>query len=102
MVSDFFHPDVGGVENHIYMLSTELIKLGHKVSFHHQIREKNNRASKKKGYRNYPRTQTRPCGHSLVFASSQSLLHTLHIHRLIRNASQLFHLLALSSNDPAP
>jgi len=33
MVSDFFHPDVGGVENHIYMLSTELIKRGHKVSF---------------------------------------------------------------------
>ncbi|KAJ3560939.1 hypothetical protein NP233_g10511 [Leucocoprinus birnbaumii] len=31
MISDFFHPAVGGVENHIYMLSVELIKRGHKV-----------------------------------------------------------------------
>ncbi|KAF9450234.1 glycosyltransferase family 4 protein [Macrolepiota fuliginosa MF-IS2] len=31
MISDFFHPGVGGVENHIYMLSTELIRRGHKV-----------------------------------------------------------------------
>ena len=33
MVSDFFHPDVGGVENHIYMLSVELMRRGHKVWF---------------------------------------------------------------------
>ncbi|KAH7882328.1 glycosyltransferase family 4 protein [Phlebopus sp. FC_14] len=31
MISDFFHPDVGGVENHIFMLSTNLIRRGHKV-----------------------------------------------------------------------
>jgi phosphatidylinositol glycan class A protein len=31
MVSDFFHPNVGGVENHIYMLSVELMRRGHKV-----------------------------------------------------------------------
>ncbi|KAF5351110.1 hypothetical protein D9756_008314 [Leucocoprinus leucothites] len=31
MISDFFHPAVGGVENHIYMLSIELMKRGHKV-----------------------------------------------------------------------
>ncbi|ODN95236.1 phosphatidylinositol glycan, class A [Cryptococcus wingfieldii CBS 7118] len=31
MVSDFFLPVVGGVETHIYMLSAELIKRGHKV-----------------------------------------------------------------------
>ncbi|EIW74367.1 glycosyltransferase family 4 protein [Coniophora puteana RWD-64-598 SS2] len=31
MVSDFFLPDVGGVENHIYMLSANLIRRGHKV-----------------------------------------------------------------------
>lgn len=31
MVCDFFHPNVGGVENHIYMLSANLIRRGHKV-----------------------------------------------------------------------
>lgn len=31
MVSDFFYPDVGGVENHIYMLSINLISRGYKV-----------------------------------------------------------------------
>ncbi|TXT13406.1 hypothetical protein VHUM_00773 [Vanrija humicola] len=31
MVSDFFHPDVGGVEGHIYSLSVELARRGHKV-----------------------------------------------------------------------
>ncbi|KAI0314868.1 GPI anchor biosynthesis-domain-containing protein, partial [Amylostereum chailletii] len=32
MISDFFHPNVGGVENHIYMLSANLIRMGHKAS----------------------------------------------------------------------
>lgn len=32
MISDFFYPAVGGVENHIYMLSSNLIRKGHKVS----------------------------------------------------------------------
>lgn len=31
MISDFFYPDVGGVENHIYMLSANLIRKGHNV-----------------------------------------------------------------------
>ncbi|EJW03628.1 hypothetical protein EDEG_02059 [Edhazardia aedis USNM 41457] len=31
MVCDFFYPNMGGIETHIEMLSTELIKLGHKV-----------------------------------------------------------------------
>ncbi|KLO14008.1 transferase [Schizopora paradoxa] len=31
MISDFFHPVVGGVENHIYMLSAELLRRGYKV-----------------------------------------------------------------------
>lgn len=32
MISDFFHPQVGGVEGHIYSLSVELLRRGHKVS----------------------------------------------------------------------
>ncbi|KAI3738955.1 hypothetical protein L2E82_29256 [Cichorium intybus] len=31
MVSDFFYPNFGGVENHIYLLSQCLLKLNHKV-----------------------------------------------------------------------
>ncbi|XP_020231005.1 phosphatidylinositol N-acetylglucosaminyltransferase subunit A isoform X1 [Cajanus cajan] len=31
MVSDFFYPNFGGVENHIYYLSQCLLELGHKV-----------------------------------------------------------------------
>ncbi|TFK41447.1 glycosyltransferase family 4 protein [Crucibulum laeve] len=31
MISDFFHPNVGGVETNIYMLSANLIRKGHKV-----------------------------------------------------------------------
>lgn len=31
MVSDFFFPNVGGVEEHIYNLSQCLLKKGHKV-----------------------------------------------------------------------
>ncbi|XXG62999.1 hypothetical protein AAC387_Pa05g1273 [Persea americana] len=31
MVSDFFYPNFGGVENHIFYLSQCLLKLGHKV-----------------------------------------------------------------------
>ncbi|KAG4959937.1 hypothetical protein JHK87_036570 [Glycine soja] len=31
MVSDFYYPNFGGVENHVYYLSQCLLKLGHKV-----------------------------------------------------------------------
>jgi phosphatidylinositol glycan class A protein len=31
MVCDFFYPRLGGVENHIWSLSQELVKMGHKV-----------------------------------------------------------------------
>lgn len=32
MVSDFFYPNVGGVEGHIYFLGGRLMSMGHKVS----------------------------------------------------------------------
>lgn len=31
--ADFFYPDAGGVENHMFMLSHCLMHLGHKVLF---------------------------------------------------------------------
>lgn len=31
MISDFYYPNVGGVENHIHYLSQQLIARGHKV-----------------------------------------------------------------------
>lgn len=31
MVSDFFYPSIGGVEEHIFNLSQILLKRGHKV-----------------------------------------------------------------------
>jgi phosphatidylinositol glycan class A protein len=31
MVTDFFYPNFGGVENHVYQLSQCLMALGHKV-----------------------------------------------------------------------
>lgn len=31
MVTDFFYPNVGGVENHVYMLSQCLLNSGHHV-----------------------------------------------------------------------
>jgi len=31
MVSDFFYPNIGGVESHIYQLSQCLLDRGHKV-----------------------------------------------------------------------
>ena len=35
MVSDFFYPNFGGVESHIYCLSQCLLSRGHKVIFPH-------------------------------------------------------------------
>jgi hypothetical protein len=33
MISDFFLPVIGGVEGHIYSLSVELMKRGHRVCY---------------------------------------------------------------------
>ena len=33
MVSDFFYPNVGGVESHLHHLSQRLVHIGHKVFY---------------------------------------------------------------------
>lgn len=37
MVSDFFFPVIGGVEGHIYSLSVELMRRGHKVGHYYCV-----------------------------------------------------------------
>lgn len=37
MVSDFFYPNMGGVESHLYHLSEQLIRRGHKVNGMHGV-----------------------------------------------------------------
>lgn len=59
MISDFFHPAVGGVENHIYMLSANLIRKGHKARLQFfgsegRAARTENKKKKKTGYRNNP------------------------------------------------
>lgn len=56
MISDFFHPDVGGVENHIYMLSTELIRRGHKVRSVNSADPRARLMQRNEGYCDYPWT----------------------------------------------
>jgi hypothetical protein len=36
MVTDFFYPNFGGVENHVYQLSQCLLHLGYKVNLHNR------------------------------------------------------------------
>lgn len=40
MVSDFFFPVIGGVEGHIYSLSVELMRRGHKVGHYYSVDER--------------------------------------------------------------
>lgn len=45
MISDFFYPNTGGVEMHIYQLSTCLIKRGNKACLEILLYSNNNRSS---------------------------------------------------------
>lgn len=75
MVSDFFHPNVGGVENHIYMLSVTLMRMGHKVTLilpnlscpHHLGT----------GHRHKPQSPSKQSWYTMVVSRSQGVPHTV-------------------------
>jgi glycosyltransferase involved in cell wall biosynthesis len=41
MISSFFLPTIGGVENHVFNLSKSLVKKGHEVTVLHSVNDKN-------------------------------------------------------------
>ncbi|TFY64312.1 hypothetical protein EVG20_g5987 [Dentipellis fragilis] len=74
MICDFFHPNVGGVENHIYMLSANLIKRGHKS----------------------------PPGsrwNTLALTVPESILHPLPDPGVVRHATQFPHISTIPAHD---
>lgn len=82
MVSDFFFPIIGGVEGHIYSLSVELMRRGHKVG-HSLCGRKGYGLTSAVGYRD----NTFPpgsIGGPLSCAFTQNLLSSLPSYRLLR------------------
>ena len=53
LVSDFFHPNVGGVENHVYQLAQCLLQRGHKVLFTSMVLNHKLRMKKKVNIHNH-------------------------------------------------
>lgn len=98
MISDFFHPAVGGVENHIYMLSANLIRKGHKVCSIFFVRY---RTQTLLGNSNNPQPPPRTCWHPLAPPLPQSLLHPLSPYCIFGNASKLLHLPSLFTHNPS-
>ena len=75
MVSDFFHPNVGGVENHIYMLSVTLMRMGHKViSLLLNLLRSHHLGT---GRRHKPQSSSRQSGHTMAVSRPQGVPHTV-------------------------
>ena len=100
MITDFFHPNVGGVENHIYMLSTTLINRGHKerAECNSDLFQLN--LVLKTGGRHHTQSLARPSRCSLALAFTQSLLHPFHSHRVFGYIAQLLHFPSLPARHP--
>lgn len=96
MISDFFHPNVGGVENHIFMLSANLLRKGHKVSPMVQLC---NNSEVGVGYCYHPQSSSRSCRHSLDPTRAQSLLPAISNYCLLGNTSQLFYIPSIFSDN---
>ena len=95
MISDFFHPAVGGVENHIFSLAANLIKRGHKVSG--SANTPFNLFLKSIGHSDHSQSPKRSCRNPVVIALHQGLLYTLRSHCVFSYSSQLSHFPAILS-----
>lgn len=98
MISDFFYPAVGGVESHIYMLSANLIRRGHKVCC--VVRDIVLKLNRESGHCYNPFTSQRPCRHPVVTTLLESLLSPLHPNRVVCDPTELPHIPSVSSNHP--
>jgi hypothetical protein len=97
MISDFFHPNVGGVENHIYMLSAKLLHNGHKVGRWPSIEASDQDRDTSTGHRHYPQPSPRSHRHSLALPISESLLPSFPDNRVFSYSAQFFHISAISA-----
>lgn len=86
MVCDFFHPAVGGVENHIYMLGVNLMRLGHKVSGCGTVVPIESSAESL-GDRSDTFPSAQPCRYPLGGSRSQNLLYSTGNNRFQRDAA---------------
>ena len=94
MISDFFHPNVGGVENHIFMLSANLIRRGHKAPTSFPISSQSTKLVLA-GDCNHAQSPSRQGWRSLASAWLEGILHPVPHHRLLRHSPELLHVLAV-------
>jgi hypothetical protein len=99
MISDFFHPEVGGVENHIYMLGASLIRRGHKVACFFSNRFW---YSTRSGYSHHSQPSTRPRWRTLAGAGIEGLSYTAPHPCIVRYIARLPHIPTLSPHHRPP
>lgn len=99
MISDFFHPEVGGVENHIYMLGASLIRKGHKVAC---FTSNCFLYSTRSGHSHHSQPPTRPRWCTLACAGIEGLSYTLPNPCIIRYIAKLPHIPTLSPHHHPP
>ena len=100
MISDFFHPEVGGVENHIYMLGASLIRKGHKVPS--LFLSNYFWCSTRLGYSHHSQPSTRPRWRTLACAGIKGLSYTVPHPCIIRYIAKLPHIPTLFPHHRPP
>ena len=99
MISDFFHPEVGGVENHIYMLGASLIRRGHKVTCFHPV---TSLVLPRSGYSHHSQPSTRPCWRTLACPGIEGLPYTVPHPCIIGHAATVLYIPTLSPHHCPP